>query len=150
MTYGKKEIGVGVFVLIGLLCVAWLTVRLGRMELTGSDGYTLEARFNSISGLRPGAEVEISGVRVGRVSGIRLDQTPASSAAVVSLHINNGVKLTDDVIASVKTSGLIGDKYILLTPGGSGSPLTPGDSITDTESALDIEELISKYVFGKV
>lgn len=147
MTF-KKELGAGLFVLIGLLCVAWLTVRLGRMELAGGNGYSLEARFSSVSGLRNGAEVEIAGVRVGRVSGIRLD--PQNPAAIVTLHLDKNVKLTDDVIASVKTSGLIGDKYINLEPGGSGSPLAPGDTIVDTESALDLEALISKYVFGKV
>lgn len=146
----KKEIGVGLFVLIGLVCVAWLTVRLGRMELFGSDGYTLQARFTSVVGLKTGAAVEIAGVPVGRVSGIRLNQDKNGSRAVVLLHIDKGIALGDDVIASVKTSGLIGDKYILLTPGGSETPLGAGDTIVDTESALDIEELISKYVFGKV
>lgn len=145
---GKKETAVGVFVLIGLLCVAYLTIKLGRMELSGADGYTVYARFASVSGLRPGAEVEIAGVRIGRVASIRLD--PDKPLAVVALHLNKDVHLTDDVIASVKTSGLIGDKYINLTPGGSGDKLESGATITDTESALDIEELISKYVFGKV
>lgn len=145
---GNKELGVGVFVLIGLLCVGYLTIKLGRMELTGSDGYTVYARFSSVTGLRPGAEVEIAGVRIGRVASIVLDEK--KPVAVVALQLNKGVQLTDDVIASVKTSGLIGDKYVNLTPGGSGDRLEAGDTIVDTESALDIEELISKYVFGKV
>ena len=145
---GKKELAVGVFVLVGLLCVAYLTIKLGRMELSGSEGYTVYARFASVTGLRPGAEVEIAGVRIGKVASITLD--PDKPLAVVALRLNKEVKLTDDVIASVKTSGLIGDKYINLAPGGSGDKLGPGDSIIDTESALDIEELISKYVFGKV
>ncbi len=144
----NREVLVGLFVLIGLLCVAYLTVKLGRMEIGGNDGYTLQARFNSVTGLRVGAEVEIAGVRVGRVSSIRLE--PKDFMAVVSLQLDREVALTDDVIASVKTSGLIGDKYIDLQPGGSGDPLQDGDMITDTESAVDIESLISKYVFGKV
>ncbi|HIU17373.1 MAG TPA: outer membrane lipid asymmetry maintenance protein MlaD [Candidatus Avidesulfovibrio excrementigallinarum] len=144
----KKEVLVGLFVLIGLLCTAYLTVKLGRMEIGGGDGYTLQARFTSVSGLRVGAEVEIAGVRVGRVARIELDT--AESMAVVTLQLDKQVKLTDDVIASVKTSGLIGDKYIDLQPGGVGEPLAPGDTITDTESAVDLEALISKYVFGKV
>lgn len=144
----KKEVLVGLFVLIGLLCTAYLTVKLGRMEIGGGDGYTLQARFTSVSGLRVGAEVEIAGVRVGRVARIELD--PAEAMAVVTLQLDKQVKLTDDVIASVKTSGLIGDKYIDLQPGGVGDPLAPGDTITDTESAVDLEALISKYVFGKV
>lgn len=144
----KKELAAGLFVLFGLVCVAWLTVRLGRMEISGGNGYTLSARFSTVSGLRTGAEVEIAGVRVGRVTDIRLD--PKNPAAIVTLYLDKNVKLTDDVIASVKTSGLIGDKYISLEPGGSGSPLAAGDSIVDTESAVDLEALISKYVFGKV
>ncbi len=143
-----REAVVGLFVLLGLLCVAYLTVKLGRMELGRGDGYALEARFTSVSGLRVGASVEIAGVSVGRVTEIRLDSK--ESMAVVSLQVNRDVKLTDDAIASVKTSGLIGDKYIDIQPGGNGSPLSNGDTITDTESAVDIEALISKYVFGKV
>ena len=92
--------------------------------------------------------MEIAGVRVGRVKAIRLDGK--TNRAVVELLLNKDVELTDDVIASVKTSGLIGDKYVSLEPGGSGAPLGNGGEITDTESAVDIESLISKYVFGKV
>ena len=147
MTF-SKEAAVGFFVLVGLVCLAYLTVKLGRMEVFNSEGYPVYASFNSVSGLRPGAEVEIAGVRVGRVKAIRLDDE--RPRAVVELQLNKGIHLTDDVIASVKTSGLIGDKYISLAPGGSGTELGNGDEITDTESAVDIEELISKYVFGKV
>ncbi len=138
-----KETAVGFFVLLGLVCVAYLTIKLGRMELFNSDGYTVTASFTSVSGLRAGAEVEIAGVRVGRVKAIRLD-------GKTNRAVNKDVELTDDVIASVKTSGLIGDKYVSLEPGGSGAPLGNGGEITDTESAVDIESLISKYVFGKV
>ena len=144
----SKEAAVGFFVLLGIACLAYLTIRLGRMEVFNSEGYTVSASFNSVSGLRAGAEVEIAGVRVGRVKSIRLDDT--QPRAVVELLLNKDVHLTDDVIASVKTSGLIGDKYINLEPGGSGTELKNGDEITDTESAVDIESLISKYVFGKV
>lgn len=144
----RKETAVGLFVLIGLICVAYLTVKLGRMELFNGDGYTVYARFASVTGLRPGAEVEIAGVRVGRVTSIGLDKKQPS--AVVALRIDDGVRLTDDVIASVKTSGLIGDKYISLEPGGTGEVLRSGDTIIDTESSVDIEKLISNYVFGKV
>ena len=147
MTKGK-EAAVGFFVLLGLLCVAYLTVKLGRMELTGANGYTIYARFSSVMGLRPGAEVEIAGVRVGRVTEIRLD--PEKFMAVVAMRLDDNVRLTDDAIASVKTSGLIGDKYVNLAPGGSGEPVKPGDTLFDTESAVDLESLISKYVFGKV
>ena len=140
------EIAVGVFVLIGILCVAYLTIRLGKMELLGGNYYILNARFQSVSGLKSGAQVEMAGVQVGQVDAIDLD--PDQQVAIVTLKINKSLSLTDDVIASVKTSGLIGDKYINLTPGGSEEFLKPGDTITDTESSVDLEELISKYVFG--
>lgn len=140
------ETAVGVFVLVGLICVAYLTVKLGKMEWFGDDYYTLEARFDSVSGLKTGAMVDMAGVEIGRVDDISLDNK--RQVAIVRLKIKKGVVLTDDVIASVKTSGLIGDKYIKLTPGGSDRTLKSGDMIVDTESALDIEELISKYVFG--
>ncbi len=144
----SKEIALGVFVLIGLLCTAYLTVKLGRMEVFGGDGYEVSARFGSISGLRVGAAVEISGVQVGRVSNVSLDME--NSQAHVTLYLDKKVKLTEDTIASVKTSGLIGDKYVNLSPGGADEILAPGDVIIDTESAVDIESLIAKFAFGGV
>ena len=140
------ETAVGVFVLIGLVCVSYLTIKLGKMEWFGDDYYKLEARFNSVSGLKSGALVDLAGVEVGQVADIRLDNE--RQMAIVDMKIKDGVVLYDDVIASVKTAGLIGDKYIRLTPGGSGRVLQSGDMIIETESALDIEELVSKYVFG--
>lgn len=140
------ETAVGVFVLIGLISVAYLTIKLGKMEWFGDNYYTLDSRFNSVSGLKAGAQVDMAGVVIGQVADIRLDNQ--RQVAIVSLKIKKGVMLTDDVIASVKTSGLIGDKYIRLSPGGSDRILKPGDMIIETESALDIEELVSKYVFG--
>ena len=148
MKQSSVEVGVGIFVLIGIVCVGYLTLRLGELELLKGDYYHLNARFRSVSGLKVGAQVEIAGVQVGQVDGIALDGEDMN--ARVSLKIKNDVKLGDDVIASVKTAGLIGDKYIKLSPGGSADLLKPGDLITDTESALDIEELISRYAFGSV
>jgi phospholipid/cholesterol/gamma-HCH transport system substrate-binding protein len=142
------ETSVGVFVLIGMACLAYLTVKLGKMELIGDNYYSLYARFNSVSGLKVGAYVEMAGVQIGQVDSIFLDQQ--EQVAVVKMKIQKGIVLTDDVIASVKTSGLIGDKYIEISPGGSDKVLKPGDSITETESAVDLEELIGKYVFGGV
>jgi phospholipid/cholesterol/gamma-HCH transport system substrate-binding protein len=140
------ELGVGIFVLIGILCVGYLTIRLGKMELIGDRHYFLKARFLSVAGLKKGAQVVIAGVKVGQVDAISLD--PEEQVAIVRLKILEDVVLTDDVIASVKTSGLIGDKYIKLSPGGSDEILKNGDLITDTESSLDIEEIIGKYAFG--
>lgn len=144
----RKETLVGCFVLAGLLCVAYLTVHLGRMEVIGGAGYTVRARFASVTGLRTGADVEVAGVPVGRVSAIALEHE--TGAAVVSMRINPGVTLAEDTIASVKTSGLIGDKYIRLSPGGADEVLAEGGVIAETESAIDLEELISKYIFGNV
>jgi phospholipid/cholesterol/gamma-HCH transport system substrate-binding protein len=140
------ETAVGVFVLIGLISVAYLTIKLGKMEWFGDDYYLLDARFGSVSGLKAGAQVDMAGVDIGKVDDIRLDNQ--RQVAIVRLKIKKDVVLTDDVIASVKTSGLIGDKFIKLTPGGSDRILKSGDMIIETESALDIEELVSKYVFG--
>ncbi len=148
MKKSSMEMMVGVFVLIGLICVAYLTIKLGKMEWLGENHYLLSARFDSVSGLRTGAGVELAGVQIGQVNSIRLD--PKAMQALVQLKIENGIQLSDDVIASVKTAGLIGDKYINIVPGGSEEMLKAGDTIMDTESALDIEELISKYVFGTI
>ena len=140
----------GIFVIIGLICVAYLTIKLGKMELASGSGYNVHARFSSIAGLRVGAGVEIAGVSVGKVTSISLEQTDEGTLALVTMKINKEVELTDSCIASVKTSGLIGDKYISLSPGGSFDLLSDGSEIVDTESALDIEALIKKYVFGNV
>ena len=139
---------VGIFVIIGLICVGYLTIKLGKMEWFGEQDYPLFARFESVSGLKTGASVEMAGVKIGRVDAIYLDKD--TQMALVKLHIRNDVALDDDVIASITTAGLIGDKYISVSPGGSGDLLKPGDAITETESAVNLEALISKYVFGSV
>lgn len=148
MKKSSVEIAVGVFVLICILCVGYLTIRLGKLELMGGNYYTLNARFQSVSGLKAGAQVEMAGVQIGQVDSVDLD--PDDQVAIIKLRIKKDIHLTDDVIASVKTSGLIGDKFVNLSPGGSDDILKSGDTITETESALDLEELISKYVFGKL
>ncbi len=144
----SREISLGIFVLLGLLCTAYLTVKLGKMEVFGGDGYTITARFSSVTGLKVGASIEIAGVSVGRVANIGLEKQ--SAQALVTLYLNHDIKLTEDTIASVKTSGLIGDKYVSLAPGGADAYLEPGDEIVDTESALDIESIIGKFAFGGV
>ena len=148
MQKSSVELGVGVFVLIGIVCVGYLTIRLGEMEFFEGDHYILNARFQSVSGLKAGANIEIAGVKVGQVESISLE--PKEQVALVRLRIKREIVLTDDVIASVKTAGLIGDKYIKLSPGGSDEILKSGDTIFETESALDVEEIISKYAFGGV
>lgn len=144
----KKQSAVGIFVLIGLICLGYLTVKLGKMEILGSNTYTVEAQFSSVQGLRNGANVEISGVQVGRVSAIELDTE--TYTAKISMKINNTVVLSEDTMAAIKTSGLIGDKFVELTPGGSDELLAEGAYITDTEPPVDLIALISKYVFGSL
>ena len=142
------EISVGVFVLITLLCVGYLTIQLGQMQFMGGNYYTITARFNNVSGLGEGNEVRVSGVQVGRVQDIELEDK--LYRVNVNMGIKKEVKLSKDSSASIKTSGLIGDKYISITPGGSPDNLKPGDVIVDTQPPLDIKELLGKYVFGNV
>lgn len=139
---------VGVFVLIGILCLGYLSIKLGKLELLGGNYYHLAAYFDSVSGLKAGAAVEIAGVEVGRVDEITFD--PKNSRARVTLKMRPGVPVQEDVIASVRTRGIIGDKFILFKPGGSDKVLKEGGVIRETESAVDLEELISKYVHGQV
>ena len=146
MEKAKLELIVGVFVLVGIACLAYLSIKLGKLEVIGGDRYEVEAQFDSASGLKSGATIEIAGVEVGRVKGIALHQ----DRAVVTLAVGNGVILYTDTIASIKTRGIIGEKYLALSPGGGGDPLKPGEAIRDTESGVDLEELVSQYVHGKV
>jgi len=141
------EISVGIFVLLGLICVGYLTIKLGKMELVGDNNYPVYAKFQSVSGLKKGSHVEIAGVKIGTIDSISLDK---DNKAIVKMKIEKGLVLTDDVIASVKTAGIIGDKFIKISPGGSDILLKPGEMITETESALDLEELVSKFIFGGV
>jgi len=142
------QVSVGVFVLITLLCVGYLTVQLGQMQFLGSNYYTINARFNNVSGLGEGNEVRLSGVKVGRVQDIKLDNK--LYRVTVSMGIRKEVKLSKDSSVSIKTSGLIGDKFISITPGGATQNLKPGDVIVDTSPAINIKDLISKYVFGDI
>ena len=144
----SMETVVGIFVVVGLLCIAYMTVKLGNVGFLGENSYTLYARFNKVSGLRVGNPVDMLGLEVGKVAAFKLDQKDL--VAIVELKINDGIKVYDDAIASIKTEGLIGDKYVSLDPGGGGDLLKPGGTILDTESPVDLQELISKYAFGDV
>ena len=143
------DTAVGVFVLAGILCLSYLSIKLGKVELLGGDYYRVAAVFDSVSGLKPGASVEIAGVSVGSVDEIALDRKQQGRARVW-LRMHSGVTLQEDVIASVRTRGIIGDKFILLRPGGSDTPVRPGGTIRETESAVDLEDLLSKYIHGQV
>ena len=139
------EMIVGLFLLAGFASFSWLAIKMGDIKFFMEDTYPVTARFISISGLKEGATVELAGVKVGKVSGIHLDG--GEYEAVVELNISNEVRLQDDSIASIRTAGIIGDRYIKLTPGGSEEYLEQGDEIEETESAISLEELVSKYIF---
>ncbi len=141
----KLELSVGFFMLIGLSALAYIAIRLGDFEILETERYHLDARFVSSSGLKPGAFVEIGGVRIGKVSDIELDRE--SYESVVHLELEDDVALQDDAIASIRTEGIIGDKFVKITPGGSEIMLPTGAEILETESSISLEELISKYIF---
>jgi phospholipid/cholesterol/gamma-HCH transport system substrate-binding protein len=143
-----KETIVGVFVVIGLLCIGYMTVKLGNVGFFGENSYTLHAKFSSVTGLRVGNPIQMLGLEIGRVSRFTMDQE--NQLAIVDLKINKGIEIYDDAIASIKTEGLIGDKYISIDAGGGGDQLADGDTITDTQSPTDIMDLVSKYAFGDV
>ena len=148
MKQSQLEYLVGGFVLLGLTAVLYLTVKLGTGSLLGGDNYKLEVRFSSASGLNVGGSVHVAGVPVGRVEAIRVD--PKDYSAIVTVSVLSGLSLPTDSMASIKTTGLIGDKFILLSPGADETSLVPGDRITLTESSVDIEGLIGKMAFGNL
>ncbi|MBI5191054.1 MAG: outer membrane lipid asymmetry maintenance protein MlaD [Nitrospirae bacterium] len=146
MSRYSVEVSVGIFVLVGAIALGYLSIKLGKLEVLGGGGYNVVAEFDDIGGLKAGSNVEIAGVEVGRVTGIALDNYQAR----VTIRMNAGVELQDDAIAAIRTKGLIGEKFISITPGGSEDIIKDGGKLRETESAIDFEKLISNYVFGKV
>jgi phospholipid/cholesterol/gamma-HCH transport system substrate-binding protein len=140
------EFFVGLFLVIGILCLAYLSIVVAREELFERRGYEVQATFSNIGGLRPGSSVMIAGVDIGRVKGITL----RDYEAVVVMMIDPEVQLHQDVYASVRTKGLIGEKYIEITAGGAEEMIKPGGRIMNTESAMDVEGLISRFIHGNV
>lgn len=145
MRRSALDLGVGIFVILGILALTWLSVKLGRVEF-GGQAYQVTADFPSVGGLKPGSTVEIAGVEIGRVEAISL----AEYQARVRMRIRIDVKLPDDSIASIKTKGLIGEKFVRINPGGSDRLIQPNGRIREVEAPVDFEELLSKYIFGKV
>jgi phospholipid/cholesterol/gamma-HCH transport system substrate-binding protein len=142
----EVEIAVGVFMLAGLLALGYLSIRLGQVDLFGARGYDVYADFPTVGGLKTGSVVEIAGVRVGRVESIRLKDFQAR----VSMHIDQGVPIQSDAIVSIKTKGLIGEKFVEISPGGSEKLVGQGGRIAEVQPPVDIEELISKFIHGKI
>jgi phospholipid/cholesterol/gamma-HCH transport system substrate-binding protein len=141
------ELAAGLFVLVGIVALAYISIKLGKLEIIGKEGYVVYAYFEKSGGIKPGSVVEIAGVEVGKVKSVKLSE---DYQAVVEMTIRRDIKIQDDAIASIKTKGLIGEKYIQIAPGASERILAQGERIRETESAVDLEELISKYVFGGV
>ena len=142
------ETTVGIFLVFGLLCIGYMTVKLGHVSLLGDNTYSLFARFTTVSGLRAGSPVDMLGIEVGRVGRLTMDQK--DQKAVVEIRIQKDIKVYDDAIVSIKTEGLIGDMFLSIDPGGAGKLLGPGGTITETQPAVDIVDLIGKYAFGEV
>lgn len=136
------EFYVGLFMLFGVGCFAYLAVNIAKMKFVSTGYYEVTAEFGNISGLEPGAPVELAGVPIGEVKKISLKDT----AAFVTLAIRDEVKLRDDDIASIRTKGIIGDRYVRISPGASEKEIKKGGSIADTESTVDIEEIIGKFI----
>ena len=144
----SKETLVGIFVVIGLICIGYMTVKLGNVGFFGDNTYALFGNFTTVTGLREGNPVNMLGLEIGQVKKFTMDQE--NQVVNVEFRINKGIEIFDDAIASVKTEGLIGDKYVAIDPGGGGDLLADGDTITDTNSPTDIMDLVSKYAFGDV
>jgi len=132
--------------IIGITCLTYLSIKLGRMEIIGDKGYKLYAEFSEIGGLKNGASVEIAGVEVGRVRNISLSDYQAK----IELQINSGVKIQEDSIAAVKTKGLLGEKYIQISPGGDEKIIPTEGKIRESQPPLDLEKAIGHFIFGKV
>jgi phospholipid/cholesterol/gamma-HCH transport system substrate-binding protein len=144
VTQTRAEIVVGFFVLVGMACLGYLAIKLGKLEVLGNSGYIVYADFPSVAGLKVGDPVEIAGVKIGRVEAMGL----ADDRARLQLRIQDDVKIQEDAIASVRSRGLIGDKFVLITPGASNKIIPPGGRIRETESPPDIVDLIGKIVGG--
>jgi phospholipid/cholesterol/gamma-HCH transport system substrate-binding protein len=147
MRRSALDLSVGLFLLIGIVALSWLSIKLGRVDWLGGGGYAVTADFPGVAGLKAGSAVEIAGVEIGRVDSITLGK---GYQAQVRMTIRRSVTLQDDSIASIKTKGLIGERYIRISPGGSDKIIPPNGRIKEVEAPVDFEELLSKYVFGKV
>ena len=143
------EIGTGLFVLLGFAALFFLVTQITNRQLSlGDSGYRLEARFENVGGLKPGAPVSMAGVTVGRVEAIDYDM--GDFKAVVRLRIDGRFdRIPDDSDASIFTAGLLGGQYIGLGAGGSETFYRDGGRIEFTQSAIVLENLISKYLFSK-
>jgi phospholipid/cholesterol/gamma-HCH transport system substrate-binding protein len=142
--YTRLEISVGACVMLGALALAYLSLTLGGLRLGSGDRYPLTARFSSVGSLKRGDPVKIAGVQIGEVAGVEL----VDFNAQLDLRVNRGLLLPTDTIASIQSAGLLGDMYVSLSPGASDQDLQPGGTISRTEPAINVMELVAKYAFG--
>lgn len=138
------ELTVGLFLIAGILCLGYLSIKLGRMEVFGGRGYDIYALFSNSGGLKTGSSVMIAGVEVGRIRSITLEDYQAR----VVMSVAAGIEIQEDAIASIKTRGLIGERFIEISPGGGEKLVPPGGRLRETQPPVDFEQLVSKYVFG--
>lgn len=141
------EIGVGIFVTAGLLALLMLALQVSNLTLAREDGYVLQARFDNIGGLRVRSPVTMAGVRIGQVSDIRVDSE--TYEAVVTMRLTERAKLPKDTSAAILTSGLLGEQYVGLEPGGAEENLQSGDEIRLTQSALVLEQILGQFLFSQ-
>ncbi|HUH88405.1 MAG TPA: outer membrane lipid asymmetry maintenance protein MlaD [Pusillimonas sp.] len=148
MTREKTDFWVGLFVLLGIVSLVFLALRAGNLSSFsfGSSSYQVQANFDNLGGLKVRAPVKSSGVVVGRVSAIQFDNQMYQ--AVVTLDLQQGFEFPVDSSASILTSGLLGEQYIGLSPGGEDKMLAQNDRIQYTQSAVVLEELISKFLYS--
>jgi len=148
MNRAAIDLWVGVFVSIGIGAILFLSLKVGNLlTLSNAPGYHLEAAFDNIGGLKLRAPVKAAGVVVGRVEGVRLDTQ--TYQAVVTMRVDDGYRFTKDTIASILTSGLLGEVYIGLDIGGDTQMLGDGARIPKTQSAIVLEKLIGQFMFDK-
>lgn len=140
------EFTVGLFLIAGILCLGYLSIKLGRMEILGGGGYDIHAFFTNSGGLKKGSSVMIAGVEVGRIKSITLEDYQAR----VVMSIAESIEIQEDAIASVKTRGLIGERFVEISPGGAERVIPPGGRLRETQPPIDFEQLVSQYVFGGI
>jgi phospholipid/cholesterol/gamma-HCH transport system substrate-binding protein len=139
---------VGLFVLLGLVALTFVALKAANLASFGqSNGYTLQARFDNIGGLKPRAPVRSAGVTVGRVVSIQLDSK--TFQGLVTMEIDRDLRFPKDSSAKILTAGLLGDQYVGLEAGGDDKNLAPGDTVKQTQSAVVLENLISQFLFNK-
>jgi phospholipid/cholesterol/gamma-HCH transport system substrate-binding protein len=140
------ELAVGLFLIVGIVCLGYLSIKLGKMEIVGGKAYDVYGLFSNSGGLKEGSSVVIAGVDIGQVKEVSL----VNYEAKVVMSLPENLKIQEDAIASIRTRGLIGEKYIEITPGASDKLIGAGGRIRETQPAVNLEQLISSFVFGKI